>query len=748
MGDYTEDEYGMAEELQEEAAIEEPEVGLREEEPVEENSIEEISEEEKLPEEEPQEEKASAEKEKKVRKRFQLNVSIKLQLIVGFLVPIAFVILVGIASYKKAESGMIKNFENSAENTIKTEMEYLDFGLSLIHSDAVQMKLDTELQSLVGGTYKNDTSKAATVYNKSISNLNVKQTLNGFIKDIYIVPKADNKLMSTTKKSSADVKGFYEVWAATEEGSKVAKGESGWVGVHPEMDALTGYDPEKYILSYMSVFSNKAAAVIVDISAENVKETLQAVDVTEGVILGFITADNRELIVKEDTNPTEIVFSEQSFYQECAAGEEILGTKYVTYDGKDYLYIFCKSEETGATLGYLVPKIKVTASAAEIKSITVILVIVACIIALVIALFISLNVSMSMGNIIKHLKKVAAGDLTVQMRIKGNSEFSVLSRHIMEVISNTRNLIQEVEKIVAMVSGAAENVGDASQEVVDSSQGIMRALVEIDAGVSQQAGDAQDCLVQMDGLSQTIERIGEDISYTVKSSEDTKGVVNTGIQAMEALSGQTKDTIKVTSAVKESIKSLEEKSAEIKGFAAIIADIAEQTNLLSLNASIEAARAGDAGRGFAVVAEEIRKLADGSQQAANEINKVVEMIAKQTEATVGTAVKAEKIVEQQAQSVGETKKAFGRIYESTEEVLDNIQKIADYVNSMDSQRGGTLEAISSISAVSEETAASSENVSSIAQRQLEVVESLESASGELKSKMVELEEALKIFTIN
>ena len=81
---------------------------------------------------------------------------------------------------------------------------------------------------------------------------------------------------------------------------------------------------------------------------------------------------------------------------------------------------------------------------------------------------------------------------------------------------------------------------------------------------------------------------------------------------------------------------------EREQFVAIIADIAEQTNLLSLNASIEAARAGEAGRGFSVVAEEIRKLADGSRQAADEINKVVELIEKQTQETVGTATKAEK----------------------------------------------------------------------------------------------------------
>ena len=217
---------------------------------------------------------------------------------------------------------------------------------------------------------------------------------------------------------------------------------------------------------------------------------------------------------------------------------------------------------------------------------------------------------------------------------------------------------------------------------------------------------------------------------------------------MDGLTRQTQDTISVTGRVKEDIGLLAQKSKEIRGFVDIISEITNQTNLLSLNASIEAARAGEAGRGFAVVAEEIHKLADGSRQAADEINKVVETIEKQTKDTVKTALKAESIVREQADTVEETKKTFQEIYQSTEEIMKDIRRVSGSVENMNGQRGRTLEAISSISAVSEETAASSANVYNIARGQEEIVGSLDRASKELKEKMEELQKAVSLFKTN
>ena len=126
----------------------------------------------------------------------------------------------------------------------------------------------------------------------------------------------------------------------------------------------------------------------------------------------------------------------------------------------------------------------------------------------------------------------------------------------------------------------------------------------------------------------------------------------------------------------------------------------------------------------------------------------METIEKQTKDTVKTALKAESIVREQADTVEETKKTFQETYQSTEEIMEDIRRVSDSVEKMNGQRGRTLEAISSISAVSEETAASSANVYNIARGQEEIVGSLDRASKELKEKMEELQKAVPLFKTN
>lgn len=679
-----------------------------------------------------------------MKKKMQLNINLKVQLFVGFVMPILFLILVGNISYQKAAEGMVSNYEDSALETIKTKMQYLDFGLNMINSDAIQLKLDSELESLVSGAYANDMSKSSSVLKKALTNLNARQTSNSLIEDIYIIPESSYEIVSTKAQES---KGFLEDWLYTEEGQSVLNGSNigNWLGKHEEIDARTGYDTEEYLLSLVTLFPSKNAVMVIDINRDVIKESLSSIDTKEGALVGYVTSDGYELVIGEGTVTENFCLNEQGFFQNCLEQESAYGTEYVTFNGEDYFYIYCKSDITGATIGYLVPEKKIIGSADELKNITVVLVIIACVVALIIGLVISMNISFNMDGIIKKLKMAAGGDLTVQMNVRGKNEFRVLSKNIMDMISHTRKLILKVDSIVAMVAGAADDVEKVSGDMEESSHGIITALSEIDEGMGHQASDAQDCLVQMDTLSQAIDQIGEDIGKTRDDSRETEEIVSKSLVKMENLFEQTKGTIEVTEKVKKDVKILEKKSGIIQGFVNTINEMAEQTNLLSLNASIEAARAGDAGRGFAVVAEEIRKLADGSGEAANEIGKVVEEIMLQTKETVATAQKAEVIVNEQAESVETTKEDFHNISNCTERMINNVLQIADNVKTIETKRAGTLEAISSISAVSEEIAASSTNVYNIAQGQREVVESLKSASTKLKEMMEELEEALAEF---
>jgi methyl-accepting chemotaxis protein len=148
----------------------------------------------------------------------------------------------------------------------------------------------------------------------------------------------------------------------------------------------------------------------------------------------------------------------------------------------------------------------------------------------------------------------------------------------------------------------------------------------------------------------------------------------------------------------QKVQEFEKHTANINGFIQVINEIASQTNLLSLNASIEAARAGESGRGFSVVADEMKKLAEQSMQAANQIQKIVKEIQVKTQSTVDTAKAAEEIVSSQTVALEHTVKVFDSINEHVKALVNNLNNISSGMKEIEGSKEDTLTAIESISA--------------------------------------------------
>lgn len=713
----------------------------------------------KMEEEKVSKTKKNSPKKKQVGKGLQLGLSIKVQLIVGFIIPILFVVWVGVSAYNKAQDAMVANYEASAIATIEAKMEYLEYALTVVDRDAMDIKLNSDLKNLVSGHYDTDPVKAASAIAEINTNIKTMQVSNELLSAISIIPRSDIGVLSSknggANMGGQNTKSQLNAYVGSEEGKAVFEEKNSdnwlgqhidWYGSHTDLDQKIGIDSDSYAMSYMSFLQNKKALVVLDISKEAILEMLQAIDVTDGAIAGFITADNKEVVVTEEEGK-EFSFVEQDFFQESLAGEVLSDAEYVTIDGKQYLYIYSKDDQSGIVISYLVPYAKVVAGAYSIRNMTVRMVVIATLIALCIGTLIILSISTSIDEIIRKLRQVASGDLTVSFSQKGSKEFKILSKNVAEMTEHMRRLLSDVDATARLVADSAAQIGQVSGQVDESSTDIIHALEEIDAGVSQQASDLQDCLQQMDGLSQNIDMMGGDVERAENGTNVSRKIVTGSISTLDVLADQTNKTIEITQKVKEDVARLERKSSVIHEFVGMINDIAEETNLLSLNASIEAARAGDAGRGFAVVAEEIRKLADGSQAAANEIARVVDEIITQTRETVENAQEASKIVDSQAKVVNDTKDAFKNINYCTEEMAENVEEIAGSIGNIEEERTSTLNSISSISAVSEQTAASSSHVYGVAQGQHEVVQSLKVASDELIAKMEELGNALAEFKI-
>ena len=251
----------------------------------------------------------------------------------------------------------------------------------------------------------------------------------------------------------------------------------------------------------------------------------------------------------------------------------------------------------------------------------------------------------------------------------------------------------------------------------------------------------------MDNLSEKINIVSENSEHIAKIADETNSIVESGMDSITELRSNVESTTQITTQVIREINALKESSMAIGRIIDAINEIADQTNLLSLNASIEAARAGEAGRGFSVVADEIRKLADQSVASVNEIRAIVDDINTKTNDTVNIAKKAEDVVEVQGRSLSNAEQVFNQIQSKFDLLINDLDEITSGISIIADAKSQTIDSIQSISAVSQQTAAASEEVTETANRQLEQVEKLNTAASDLNDNSAELSEAINIFKI-
>lgn len=409
------------------------------------------------------------------------------------------------------------------------------------------------------------------------------------------------------------------------------------------------------------------------------------------------------------------------------------------------MYRRCNTND--AVISALVPKSVITAQALTIRHTVIISIIISCLVVGVIGLLILLGLQRNLKLITEGLMKASQGDLTVDFAMGGKSEFAVLSKHVMDTLGNTKNLISSVQNTTQDVSLSSNNVGKVSDVINTSVAAISDAIAEINNGVNQEANEAEECLSKMDALSGKILRTGDKILEVEQLADSTKQMVQDGSNSMEQLIEQSHETFNITATVNEKVDKLIEHSIQIEEFVNNINDIADQTTLLSLNASIEAARAGQMGRGFTVVAEEIKKLSENSMESAKAIEDLVRQIHVMTDDAKTATSQAQGIVKNQQEMVETTKQMFLDMNEVIEHLLDNMKQVAGEIASMDIDRADTLNSIKNISDVIEETLASTHQVSERIKEQASIMNGLTDATHQLNDNTTELNHAVSKFQL-
>lgn len=614
-------------------------------------------------------------------------------------------------------------------------------------------------------------------FNQSISN---KVAANQFIGNIYIVKGGYNTFSSQSKlrgqedKTKEDVEAKRDIHAKGEEiysafldtdlGQKVSMDATSyyWVGSGsmPDLDKLLLVDPSSYILRVAhDVSSTTDAVMIVDIKKDAILDILTNFNLGEGSYVGIITPDNQEMVVegkdiaKEEEGKAksqnnivkETIYKDQDFYKDALKSEKDSGKDYVRFDGKTYLFTFEKIGRSGIMLCSMVPQSVIVAQANSIRVLTIVMVVISCIIAMIVGTLISKGFSKSINLSIKELAKVSKGDLTVEFRTNRRDEFALLYGSCNDMLANIRGLIMEVESVYDALSVSLNKVNTSSTTFSETTKDIQTSVHEIETGVGEQTESATDCLNEMDSLFTKINVVNDNTNEIGSIAASTQVAINSGLTSMDNLNAKTKSTTDITDSVIQTIKELSVHSKNIGQIVNSINDIAEETNLLSLNASIEAARAGAAGKGFSVVATQIRKLADQCLASAGKISNIVTEITETTKEAVNTAQTAEEIVDEQVEAVAATARSFQTLKQRIEKLSEYLESIQSSSKDMESSGSSTLNSMENISAILEETLASVTSVANVTDKQSEALTSLDDASSQLMVRAERLGDAISKF---
>ncbi len=675
------------------------------------------------------------------------GLSIKVKLIGAFTIPVLLIILLGTISYNTATNAITSSYTESSVSTVKKTADYYTLMFSNIKSTASEFASSSDVKSYYSGSFSADPITEESRYNSIFNSLNATVMGNSAIKTIHVISNYGKSIFTTT--NLMEVTGEYEKVKASEEGKQIDSKRSAWFTSRSYIDTK---GVGKYSVSYgRQLLGNSQRSVgyiFVDVQADYLKENLSNVDLGKNSVIGIIAPDGGEILHSSDLELSEeqqYIYN-QEFYNEAMASEEKEGSEVISFNGSKNLFVYSVTDD-GFMICALIPEDTILSQAHMIQYVSLAVVIVAIIVAILIGGGLSANIANSIKRIMKSLEKAASGDLTTEVSIKGTDEFSVLGKSTNGMIGNVKELIEKTKGVSLKVDESVDTVSNNAKQLLEGTKDITKAIQEIEHGVVQQAEDSEECIRQMDNLSDKINSVSKNSDKIARIADDTNLIVDKGMMSIDELKGNASRTVEITGNVIMEINNLKQSSMAIGSIIMAINEIAEQTNLLSLNASIEAARAGDAGRGFAVVADEIRKLADQSVECVNEIRKIVEDINDKTNDTVAIAKRAEDVVEIQGHSIETAKKVFNQIQSQFDELLGSLNEITEGINIIADAKTQTLDSIQNISAVSQQTAAASEEVTETANRQLEQVEKLNLAAENLNNNSSDLSQAIGVFTV-
>ncbi|MBP2241128.1 methyl-accepting chemotaxis protein [Cytobacillus eiseniae] len=352
---------------------------------------------------------------------------------------------------------------------------------------------------------------------------------------------------------------------------------------------------------------------------------------------------------------------------------------------------------------------------------------------IIVALFTRWIIITPLEKLLKATNMVAEGDLNVNIDFSSrvDDEISQLAKSFKQMTEHLQLVVKEInhtsDRIVVSVDQLSTNsdcTATVSEQISTAIQGVAAGSEEQMAGMERIAEAMNIVNSEINDISHNTEAISSQSQLNTAVAEEGEKAVDQTVKQMGLIQSSVSES-------DHSIQMLQEQTKEIGQFLTVITDIANQTNLLALNAAIEAARAGEAGKGFAVVAEEVRKLAEQSNESAQQIAELVNVIHKQTGDSVATMKHVIEDVQEGIIMTNETKDIFHRISHSMVDMNSQMSKILDGSKMIEDSANDVTSAVTAVTSIAQLNNQNSMSVSAASQEQLASVDEVANSTKDL-----------------
>ncbi|RKN70149.1 methyl-accepting chemotaxis protein [Paenibacillus ginsengarvi] len=617
--------------------------------------------------------------------------SVGVKLFLVLVVSIAVIVLgVGIVSYDIAKDAIETKVADNAEQTIVQAGEKIDVLLKQFRGASVQVFGDKELVNQIVKLH----DESADAAEKQQAKTKVAESFAGIMRSadgmvgLTTFP-LDGKLSSVRVytdepwfRQTLDASGSI-VWLNTTKAGYIEKKSDAVFGFAQVLkDSMTGA---------------KLAVLLAEINGKVLRDALAGLSMGDtGKIVLLDPANTVNASADEDAIGGTFAVAIPPQSESSAAGGHL---RMKDDSGAEQLVVYYRSPVTGWTLVGAVPRSELLKETDRIFAYTALAAALSIVVALLIGLWVIRKIGRPLAALRDTMRQGESGDLTVRVRESGRKD------EIGEVGASFNRMMEQLQQLVRATADSAKQVLDTSLELSSASRKTAASALEIASATEQIAGGAaslaqeaergSDVTGEIEAQMRLVGKAGEEMGLSAK---EVRLVSGRGATYMTSLIEKTQTAEAQSRSMLGRVDRLKESAGSIRGIVDVLHQITSRTNILSLNAAIEAARAGAAGRSFAVVAEEICKLADQSRQSLQTVGAMTESIEAEVEETVKALNEAYPIYREQIAAVNEADQIFRGVKEEMDGLDVRLDEVLRSTHTLEQSQRSLSEAMNSVSA--------------------------------------------------